>query len=108
MISIKRFSKNAVIRMKEDKNHVKARAQTVVEEFTYVDRTCDKLFRGKLMSSASCANMLITISIFPRDFYEKLCIAAANKFKRMVIDGEFMNIGKYVDNGDAWLPLAYT
>lgn len=105
-IVVKRFSTAAVRRMEEHKRHVQARAQTVVEE--YVDRVCDELYRKKLMSSAACANMLITISIFPRDYYEKLCIAAAKKFKHGVIDGEFKNMGKYIDNGDAWLPIAYT
>lgn len=105
-IVVKRFSMAAVRRMNEYQSHVYARAQTTVEE--YVDRVCDERHRGKLMSSAACANMLITISIFQRDYYEKLCIAAAEKFKHDVIDGEFRNMGKYVDNGDAWLPRTYT
>lgn len=97
---------DAVRRMEEHRTNVHARAQSNSEEF--VDRVCDDLHRGKIMSSAAFANMLISISVLPHAYYEKLCIAAAKKFKRDVIDGEFVNMGKYVDHGDAWLPMAYT
>jgi len=105
-IIVKRFSMAAVRRMEEHKSHVHARAQTAVEE--YVNRVCGQIYRGKLMSSIACANMLISISVFPRGSYEKLCLAAALKFKHDVIDGEFRNMGKYVDNGDACLSITYT
>tara|TARA_B100001094_G_scaffold93579_2_gene89448 strand:- start:6156 stop:6701 length:546 start_codon:yes stop_codon:yes gene_type:complete len=105
MFNVKRYSDNAVRRMRDHRSHLHARAQSTVEE--YVERVCND-YRGELMSAASWANVLITISIFPRDFYEQICIDAAHTFKRKVIDGEFINMGKYVDDGEAWLPLAYT
>jgi hypothetical protein len=108
MINIKSYTKGALSNMRYHENHIRARALATIAD--YITRVCEvPTNRGKLMSHTTYANMLITIGIFSRDEYERLCIGAAHTFRREVIDAEFTrNMGKYVDFGEAWLPLSYS
>lgn len=106
MIAIKSYSKDAIRNMQDHRSHVHARAQNSVED--YVERVCAKQYRGTTMSSHARATLLVSISIFKPHVCERLCLCAAHSFKRNVVDDEFVNnMGKYVDNGDAWMPRTY-